>query len=233
MRFQTRPAPDGRTPEPQTRLIERAAKLTEVVVPRDWTSARIEAWLSWADGLPCDYPPGELPAGLTADRPFDPLLGAGPARWARRLAAWGWALGLFDASDDAEAFGRDLFALLARGAVSPDPRSPSGPVSIPWPTIRRGTRPSHFLISIRRISPLSRTESPEVSRPSAWPPSPTPSCAAKARRRRAPIRGRTSLWPAPLWPPAPLAFATPTSPTPSPWLATGPASARIWRHRGS
>jgi ribonucleoside-diphosphate reductase alpha chain len=121
MRFQTRPAFHAHAPGAQTRRIERASELVEVVAPRDWTGARIEAWLSWADGLPADYPPGDLPAGLTPDAPFDPLLGAGPDRWARRLAAWGWTLGLFDAAADAEVFGGDLFALLARGTVSPGP----------------------------------------------------------------------------------------------------------------
>ena len=121
MRFHTRPAFHADRPATQTRQIERAAELVEVAAPRDWPDARVEAWLDWADDLPVDYPPGDLPDGLTPDAPVDPLLGAGPDRYARRLAAWGWALGLFDTAADAQAFGGDLFALLARGAVSPRP----------------------------------------------------------------------------------------------------------------
>jgi ribonucleoside-diphosphate reductase alpha chain len=146
MRFQTRPAFHLPAPALHTRQVERAAELVDVVAPRDWTAARIEAWLSWADGLPTDYPPGDLPAGLSPDERFDPLLGAGPDRYARRLAAWGWALGLFDADDDAEAFGRDLLALIGRGAVSPGPATAFGarvhpladdpakaaPIAFPW-----------------------------------------------------------------------------------------------------
>ncbi len=121
MRFQTRAGFQAEPLATQTRQIERMAGLVEVVVPRDWTGARIEAWLSWADELPQDYPDGDLPPGLAPRAPCDPLLGAGPDRYARRSAAWGWALGLFDTAADAEAFRGDLFALLARGIVSLGP----------------------------------------------------------------------------------------------------------------
>ncbi len=121
MRFQTRAGFHAEPLATLTRQIERGADLVDVLVPRDWTGARIEAWLSWADNLPRDYPSADLPPGLAPEAPCDPLLDAGPDRYARRSAAWGWALGLFDTAADAEAFRGDLFALLARGLVSPGP----------------------------------------------------------------------------------------------------------------
>ena len=44
--------------EPEIRWIERANELAEVAAPPHWTTARVEAWLDWADGLPSDLPPG-------------------------------------------------------------------------------------------------------------------------------------------------------------------------------
>ncbi|MGI8840537.1 MAG: ribonucleotide reductase [Caulobacteraceae bacterium] len=121
MRFHPRPAWRAMPAATQPRPVERAGGVVETVAPRDWTAARIEAWLSWADDLASDYPRGDLPPALAAGASLDPLLGGGPDRHAHRLAAWGWALRLFDTADDAETFRRDLFALLARGFVSPGP----------------------------------------------------------------------------------------------------------------
>ncbi|HEY1448816.1 MAG TPA: hypothetical protein VGF33_09785, partial [Caulobacteraceae bacterium] len=121
MRFSLSIAPPEGRLERQSRAIERPDDITEVVAPCGWTSARIEAWLDWRDALPTDYPIGEFPASLSPETPFDPLLGGGPDRYARRLAAWGWALGLFDAVEDAEAFRARLFGLFARGAAAPGP----------------------------------------------------------------------------------------------------------------
>ncbi|MEP6967110.1 MAG: ribonucleotide reductase [Pseudomonadota bacterium] len=121
MRFEPRQAPPSRLPQTEPRWIERPDELVEVVAPSDWTTARVEAWLAWADGLPTDFPAGDLPAGLAPGAPVDPLLAEGPGRHARRLAAWGWALGVFDSAADADAFGGEFFALMARGLVSPGP----------------------------------------------------------------------------------------------------------------
>ena len=61
--------------EVEQREIERAGGFDLVVAPRDWTAARIEAWLDWADGLPADYPAIDLPEALQPESPLDfPLL---------------------------------------------------------------------------------------------------------------------------------------------------------------
>jgi ribonucleoside-diphosphate reductase alpha chain len=119
MRFQ--PWRPFKAPRPalETRRIERAAGFEEVVCPIGWSTARVEAWLDWAAALPSDWPHGDLHPALRADPPFDPLLNAGPARHARRLAAWGWSLGYFDAPADAEAFARQLAALMEQGLAAP------------------------------------------------------------------------------------------------------------------
>ncbi len=99
--------------------VERAGEVVNVLAPVGWTSARVEAWLDWADSLPSDYPAVDLPDSLA--RPAKPLLGGGPDGHARRLAAWGWTLGLFDAASDAEAFRKMLFGLFIRGLAAPGP----------------------------------------------------------------------------------------------------------------
>jgi ribonucleoside-diphosphate reductase alpha chain len=105
--------------ETETRWIERGDELAEVLAPRAWTTARVEAWLSWAEDLPGDYPPtgGQAHPGLEA--PADPLLGQGPDSWARRLAAWGLALGVLDGAAEAATFRGEIFALLRLGLMAP------------------------------------------------------------------------------------------------------------------
>ncbi|HZZ34786.1 MAG TPA: ribonucleotide reductase [Caulobacteraceae bacterium] len=121
MRFQPRLANGARLPEAEMRWVERAHELIEVLAPRNWTTARVEAWLAWSDNLPTDFPCVGLPEGLAPDGAYAPLLAESPDRYARRLAAWGWALGYFDAPDDALAFHGDLMALLLQGAAAPGP----------------------------------------------------------------------------------------------------------------
>jgi ribonucleoside-diphosphate reductase alpha chain len=121
MRFETGLAQPERRLDRELRWIERANASVEVTAPRGWTSARVEAWLSWADELPGDYPLGDPLEGLDAAAPFDPLLGEGPDRYARRLAAWGWALGLFTTAADAIGFRDKLFDLIASGLAAPGP----------------------------------------------------------------------------------------------------------------
>ena len=48
----------------EQRQIERAGGVDLVVAPRDWTAARIEAWLDWGEALPADYPALDLPEAL-------------------------------------------------------------------------------------------------------------------------------------------------------------------------
>src|SRR6201996_8980003 len=102
----------------EQREIERASGFDLVVAPRDWTAARVEAWLDWADGLPTDYPAIDLPETLQPESPLDPALGGGPDRYARRAAAWGLALKVFDA-ESALAFRDAVLASLLAGEAAP------------------------------------------------------------------------------------------------------------------
>ncbi|NEX95150.1 hypothetical protein G3573_20440, partial [Caulobacter sp. 17J65-9] len=104
--------------ERQSRRIETVRGVVEVEAPQDWTNARVEAWLDWAASLPGDWP-ANAPASLSPDKPFDPLLAGGPDRYARRLAAWGYATGLFAQEADAELFAEELSAAIASGLVAP------------------------------------------------------------------------------------------------------------------
>ena len=100
------------------REIERARGVSQTLAPRDWTAARIEAWLDWAEALPTDYPEIDLPEALRPDAPFEPALGEGPDRYARRLAAWGLQRGLLDEAA-ALAFHQALIASLVNGEAAP------------------------------------------------------------------------------------------------------------------
>jgi ribonucleoside-diphosphate reductase alpha chain len=105
----------------ETRWVERAREIAEVVAPRDWTTARVEAWLGWADGLADDYPEPSAEAAVD-----DGVLGEGPGRCARRLAAWGAALGMFGADADALAFESELIAAFRLGILTLGPSAPFG-----------------------------------------------------------------------------------------------------------
>ncbi len=102
----------------EQRRIERPGGVDLVIAPRDWTAARIEAWLDWAEALPADYPAVDLPEALRPDSALDPALGFGPDGYARRTAAWGLALKLFDA-EGALGFREALFASLLAGEAAP------------------------------------------------------------------------------------------------------------------
>jgi ribonucleoside-diphosphate reductase alpha chain len=105
-----------------SREVERCGALVEVIAPPGWTSARIEAWLDWAETLPTDLPTGDL--DLSAE--LHPLLGGGPDGWARRLAAWGLTLGRFESQEEALTFRRMLFGLCALGFAAPGRSLPFG-----------------------------------------------------------------------------------------------------------
>ena len=102
----------------EQREIERVGGTDLVVAPRDWTAARVEAWLDWAEALPDDYPAIALPEALSPGSVIDPVLGGGPDRYARRAAAWGLALGLLDA-EAALGFREALLASLLAGEAAP------------------------------------------------------------------------------------------------------------------
>ena len=119
MRFERRFSGEGRAQvERAVRTVETARGVTRVEAPRDWSDAAVEAWLDWGAGLADDYP-NLAPASLSPDRDFDPLLGGAPDRYARRLAAWGFAMGLFDNVHDAETFAAELFVTLIQGLAAP------------------------------------------------------------------------------------------------------------------
>ena len=103
----------------EIRSVERAGGVAETLAPRGWTSARVEAWLDWADGLPSDQPEDVSYDALACDSPVNPLLGGGPDRHAKRLAAWGRALGVFTSDEEAVAFRRLLFGIFAHGFAAP------------------------------------------------------------------------------------------------------------------
>jgi ribonucleoside-diphosphate reductase alpha chain len=101
------------------RWIERADDVTLVKAPRHWTSARLEAWLDWGQALPTDAPATELPAELTQAHPFEAALEEGPARYARRLAAFGLDQQLFANLDEAKAFEQALWVSMVSGKAAP------------------------------------------------------------------------------------------------------------------
>ena len=141
MRFDYWPAFRTEAPAAELRSIERSGCFTNVLAPRHWTNARVEAWLDWADSLPDDYPDRDWPTALSPDTPFDPVLCEGPDRHSRRLAAWGLAIGRFDSEDDAVRFAGELVALMIGGWVAPGPSlalgvriHPTDPAR--WPSMR-------------------------------------------------------------------------------------------------
>ena len=66
MRFQPVAARSG--PETESRVIDRAGATIEVFAPRHWTTARIDAWLDWAEALPADYPIAQAAPAETGSR---------------------------------------------------------------------------------------------------------------------------------------------------------------------
>ena len=94
--------------------LELARSEVETLAPAGWTAARVESWLDWAEALPHDRP-AEDPLTAATDEEIAEALGGGPAAYASRLAAWGWALGLFDREEDADAFRDEITASLPPG----------------------------------------------------------------------------------------------------------------------
>jgi ribonucleoside-diphosphate reductase alpha chain len=135
MRFQSR-FPAEMELDAVIRWVERPPTGMEILAPRSWTGAQIEAWLDWADALPGGWPDADLPEALKPDYPFGPLLGGALDRYARRIAAWGLACGVFDDADDALVFGRDLTLSMASGEAAPG----RGPGPDPGPALPAGSR---------------------------------------------------------------------------------------------
>ncbi|MDP1737752.1 MAG: ribonucleotide reductase [Caulobacter sp.] len=109
MRFAKRLA-KAAAPEVELRTVETADALTGVLAPRGWTSARVEAWLDWAETIAAHPDSGDK--GLAA------LLDGGPQRFAARLAARALDLKALDRRPDALAFEAELTAAMIGGAVA-------------------------------------------------------------------------------------------------------------------
>ncbi|HEX4199358.1 MAG TPA: ribonucleotide reductase [Caulobacteraceae bacterium] len=121
MRFESRSAPGGGNVALATRALERPGETIEVEAPAHWTTAQLEAWLSWAETLPAPAPDGDFPIPAPAG---EASLSNAPGRYAHRLAAWGWSLGLFDSASDAGRFIDGIVAALFGGLAAPGaPRS--------------------------------------------------------------------------------------------------------------
>ena len=118
MRFESSFAA-GDVLETATRTVERPGGLCEVLAPRDWTSAQVEAWLDWGDALAAREPPASLPASIVAPAAFAGLLDGALERYARRLTAWGLSIGLFDGESDAAVFHDEIIASMALGLAAP------------------------------------------------------------------------------------------------------------------
>jgi len=112
----------------EPREIERADRIVHIVAPASWTTARIEAWLDWADGLARDFPDGDASA-LAYDGPEEAILNGGPTLYARRLAAWGRRQGIFQSAAEARGFRDALLVSLLCGQAAPGVRgaAPAAP----------------------------------------------------------------------------------------------------------
>ena len=118
MRFESRFAELAATTlRLEVRRVERPDRWTETHAPAGWTRARVEAWLDWAETLPADWP--NLVPELLREPHRPELLSGGLDRWSRRLAAWGYALGVFDEARDASIFAGELVAAVALGLFAP------------------------------------------------------------------------------------------------------------------
>jgi ribonucleoside-diphosphate reductase alpha chain len=101
-----------------TRELERADRVVEVMAPVDWSDARVEAWLDWADRLPADWPRLDG-TGSRSETEANAVLDGALGRWAGRLAAWGEATGVFPDPADAKVFADDLAASVLLGLAVP------------------------------------------------------------------------------------------------------------------
>ena len=125
MRIKPRFAPLAATVALDPRLIERPGVMTPTLAPVDWSDARVETWLDWAEGLPTDLPEDNV----APDEDHTAWLGGAADAWAQRLGAWGHELGLFDSADAAETFTDELWASLLLGLAAP--QAPSATLAVP------------------------------------------------------------------------------------------------------
>ena len=101
------------------RLVERDGALIEVLAPTDWSGARIDAWLDWADAQPTARSGEDIVPLDPSEHPASLVLHGALARYADSLAARGAALGLFAGAGDAHRFRDALLDSLASGRAAP------------------------------------------------------------------------------------------------------------------
>jgi ribonucleoside-diphosphate reductase alpha chain len=125
MRFSSRFASSVERPGTLAlRVSERHGRTVEALAPVRWTQAQMDAWLEWAAALPA------LPAddqAAPAAAPEEAFLGGAPARYAQRLAARGWSLGIFESPADAGRFVAELMATLIDGIAATAPARADAP----------------------------------------------------------------------------------------------------------
>ena len=107
MRFQSGFVEQARRVSMETRTVERADAVHEILAPAAWSDARIEAWLDWSESLS----PALLPTGG--------WLNGGIDAWAERLAGRGLAEGVFADRTEAYVFAAELAATIQLGLASP------------------------------------------------------------------------------------------------------------------
>ncbi len=146
-----------------SRRLETTGAVIDVFAPDDWTDARVEAWLDWANRLPQDLPSPIPP--LPEDATLSVWLGGGPDAYASRLAKWGLATGHLGTRYDAQAFRSALVAAIVSGKAAPGMALPFGarlhpladdPVQAPSPSIIELT--SHPSLPDQTTPPHPRLE---------------------------------------------------------------------------
>ncbi len=121
MRVPTRFVPLAAAVRRTARIVERAGRFVEVQAPADWSTARLDAWLDWADRRPTDLPRIAAAPGAAIPDPVDAI-----DDWARRHAAWGRAIGLFSGARETETFAAELSAAVWLGLLAPGTTRPDG-----------------------------------------------------------------------------------------------------------
>jgi ribonucleoside-diphosphate reductase alpha chain len=133
MRFSSRFASSIERPDALAmRVGERNGRTVEALAPVRWTQAQLDGWLEWAAALPAL--PAEDQAAPTS--PAQTFLDGAPARYAQRLAARGWSLGLFESPADAGRFVAEILATLIDGIAAPGPaRLSAAPAVFPFASL--------------------------------------------------------------------------------------------------
>lgn len=150
-----------------TRELERADRVVEVIAPVDWSDARVEAWLDWADRSPADLPRLEGSAGRSGEDHETAVLDGMLERWADRLAAWGQATGVFSSQTDADVFADDLVASVLLGLAAPSSVLAEGARTPPVSEDPPGQTRNAVVVDLGEPSARARFESDTARRRTA------------------------------------------------------------------